>query len=224
MATRAPTKEPAHKAKVPEVITVTNPASYPVFPDWFRPVAEPYTVEFELELTKPYLFNRWDPDLVEPPEGEEQSRRRKKGAPPEAMVTVDSEGNLVFPSAQILMSCVTAGKNYRNPRAKAGTLGTVLREGLQTTEEFVSFGVATWDYIDVRRANHAGSWVPKRRPALTAGHRFTSQLEVTLPQYIESAILNKVLQDAGRLYGIGDGRTAPLFYGRFMVRSFEVIL
>jgi hypothetical protein len=218
MATRTATK-----GKAPEVITVPNPASYPVFPDWFQPVAEPYSVEFELELTKPYLFNRWNADLVEPPEGEEQSRRRKKGSPPEAMVTLNSDGNLSFPSAQILMACVTAGKNYRNPRAKAGTLGTVLKEGLQTTQELVSFGVPNWDYIDVRRANHAGSWVPKRRPAMEAGHRVTSQLEITLPQYIEPPILNKVLQDAGRLYGIGDGRTAPLFYGRFMVLNFTIL-
>lgn len=206
-----------------EIITVPNPASYPVFPDWFQPLAEPYTVEFECELTKPYLFNRWDADLVEPPEGQEQTRRRKKGSPPEAMVTLDKDGNLAFSSAQILMACVTAGKNYRNPRAKAGSLGTVLREGLQTVEELVSFGVKGWDYIDVRRANHSGSWVPKRRPAMEPGHRFSTSLTVTLPQYIEPAILNKVLSDAGSLYGIGDGRTAPLFYGRFLVCSFTQI-
>lgn len=207
----------------PEVITVPNPASYPVFPDWFQPVQEPYRASVEIELTKPYLFNRWDADLVEPPEGEEQSRRRKKGSPPEAMVTLNDKGELSFPSAQLLMSTVTAGKNYRNPRAKAGSLGTVLREGLQTTHELCSWGVGTWDFLDVRRANHSGSWVPKRRPALEAGHRTSCEFDVTLPQYIEPAILNKVLQDAGRLYGIGDGRTAPLFYGRFMVLSFAVI-
>lgn len=209
--------------KRPEVLTVQNPASYPEFPDWFKPLAEPYGVEFEIEFTKPYLFNRWNADLVEPPEGEEQTRRRKKGAPPEALVYLDPNGNLAFPSAQLLMATVTAGKNYRNPRAKAGTLGTVLREGLQTTEELVSFGKPSWDFMDVRRANHSGSWVPKRRPAMTPGARVKSGLEVTLPQYIEPAILNKVLQDAGRLYGVGDGRTAPLFYGRFMVLSFNLV-
>jgi hypothetical protein len=206
-----------------EVLTVQNPASFAEFPDWFQPVQEPYSVEVQVELTKPYLFNRWNVDIVEPPEGEEQTRRRKKGAPPESMVTVGPDGMLSFPSAQLLMSVVTAGKNYRNPRAKAGSLGTVLREGLQTTQELCSWNVPTWDYLDVRRGNNSGSWVPKRRPALTEGHRTSCGFEVTLPQYIEPAILNKVLQDAGRLYGIGDGRTSPLFFGRFMVLGFNIL-
>ena len=222
MATRV-TDAPKRKPRA-EVITVPNPASYPVFPDWFKPVAEPYTVEFKIELTKPYLFNRWDVELVEPSDTQ-ATRRVKKGAPPEALVTLNEAGELCFPAAQLLMSTIQAGKNYRNPRSTKGTLGTVLREGLMTPVgcDLVSWGVDSWDFIDVRRAHHAQSWVPKRRPALESGHRATSRFEVTLPEYIEPAILNKVLQDAGRLYGIGDGRTAPLFMGRFMVHSFDVI-
>src|SRR3990172_8836405 len=108
MATRT-TTEPKRKPRA-EVIVVSNPASYPVFPDWFKPVAEPYTVEFGIELTKPYLFNRWDVDLVEPPDTQ-STRRIKKGAPPEALVTIDANGNLSFPSAQLLMSTIQAGKN-----------------------------------------------------------------------------------------------------------------
>lgn len=222
MATRSTTKEPRHKAKAPEVITVPNPASYPVFPDWFQPVAEPYTVEFEIELTKPYLFNRWDVELVEPSDAQ-ATRRIKKGAPPEALVTLNEKGELSFPCSQLLMSTVQAGKNYRNPRSTKGSLGTVLREGLliPVENELVSWGLPTWDYIDIRRAHHGQSWVPKRRPAIEAGHRAITRFEITLPEYIQPAILNRVLQDAGRLYGIGDGRTAPLFMGRFMVRSFN---
>jgi hypothetical protein len=188
-------------------------------PEWFTAIDPPYSVTVTLEGTKPYLFNRYNGDLEDPETA--QTRRVKKSPPIESRLTVDSEGFLAAPTEQIRMAIIKAGTNYRNPRAKAGSLATVLREGLVSESDLCSFGVKDWEYEDTRRARHASSFVTKVRPGLLAGWTLTAQIGVMLPQYIIPRVLHQCLVDAGRIGGIGDART--LGFGRFIPTRFEVM-
>lgn len=57
------------------------------------------------------------------------------------------------------------------------------------------------------------------RPAMLVGWTAEIDLQVLLPEYITSQLLQGVLIDAGRLVGVGDFR--PTF-GRFNVTQFNI--
>jgi hypothetical protein len=61
--------------------------------------------------------------------------------------------------------------------------------------------------------------VTRSRPAFLAGWSVNFDLQIQLPEYVNSTLLHKVLTDAGRLVGVGDFRPT---YGRFMVDHFSV--
>ena len=204
------------------LIETPNEASFlGELPEGFAAIDPPYSVRFTLEGTKPYLFNRYNADLIEADPDTQPTRRVKKGAPVESMVTVNDKGQLCAAGEQVRMAIINAGKNYRNPRAKAGALSTVLREGLVTESELCSFGVKDWEFEDTRRARHSQSFVTKVRPGLLAGWKLSCQIGVVLPQYIIPRVIHQCLVDAGRIGGIGDGRA--LGFGRFIPTRFEVI-
>lgn len=204
------------------LIETPNEASFlGELPEDFAAIDPPYSVSFTLEGTKPYLFNRYNADLIEKDPDTAPSRRVKKGVPVESMVTVNEDGFLCAAGEQVRMALIKAGTNYRNPRAKAGTLATVLREGLVTESELCSFGVKDWEFEDTRRARHTQSFVTKVRPGLLAGWELSCQIGVVLPQYIIPRVLHHCLVDAGRIGGIGDARA--LGFGRFIPTRFEVI-
>ena len=62
--------------------------------------------------------------------------------------------------------------------------------------------------------------VPRQRPAFLAGWRATFDLQVLLPEYIDSTMLHDVVGNAGRLIGIGDFRPT---YGRFIIIAWELL-
>lgn len=202
------------------LIETPNEASFSGdLPEWFTTIDPPYSVSITIEGTKPYLFNRYNGDLEDT---ETAAARRVKKAPPiESRLTVDSEGFLAASTEQIRMAIAKAGTNYRNPRAKSGSLGTVLREGLVSESDLCSFGVKDWEFQDTRRARHSSSFVTKVRPGLLAGWTLSCQVGVLLPQYIVPRVLHQCLVDAGRIGGIGDARI--LGFGRFIPTHFEVL-
>ncbi len=203
------------------LIETPNEASFlGDLPEGFAAIDPPYSVSFTVEGTKPYLFNRYNADLIEDPETA-TTRRVKKAPPIESRLTINEDGDLAAPGEQFRMALIKAGTNYRNPRAKSGTLGTVLREGLVSETDLCSFGVKTWEFEDTRRAKHAQSYVTKVRPGLLAGWTLTCQIGVLLPQYIIPRVLHHCLVDAGRIGGLGDARI--LGFGRFIPTRFEVI-
>lgn len=57
-------------------------------------------------------------------------------------------------------------------------------------------------------------------PALKAGWEVEFDIQINLPEYIDPAMLNEVIANAGRLLGIGDFRPT---YGRFQVTGFSLV-
>lgn len=202
-----------------KLLKTPNEASFSEeLPDWFVAIDPPYTVSFSIEGTKPYLFNRYNVDLVDTET--EPTRRVKKAPPIESRLTFNEAGELCASGESLRQAIIKAGTNYRNPRAKTGTLGTVLREGLVADTDLCSFGVKDYEFQDTRRAKHSQSYVTKTRPGLLAGWTLSCEISVLLPQYIIPRVLHQCLVDAGRIGGLGDARL--LGFGRFFPTRFEV--
>ena len=81
-----------------------------------------------------------------------------------------------------------------------------------------SLGVKKWDYLDKRRANIHRNAINRIRPAMRAGYQVTFDVMVLLPEYIDRNQLREVIEQAGRLCGLGDFR--PTF-GRFGIVLYE---
>jgi hypothetical protein len=209
-------------------ITVPNPDSF--IDDESMP--EPYSVEFEIEGTRGYLFNRYDV----PANGDDSQKGVKVVKTPGMMVHTDSDGNLAARSAQVWNAVKAAGKYRKNPRSARGSLSTVLSEALEVEgldnrhPDLLTFlspkgkPYEGWDFEFTSRVKNAGAfagYVTRLRPALHPGWRLTGRATILLPQYLPIQRLHECFEMAGRFGGIGDGRTGGLGFGRFLIRRFE---
>jgi len=179
----------------------------------------PYVVQVTLVGTAPFLFHRWSVDGVEAKAKAAKGSAAKKTDDLESYVYRDRAGNLALPSEYLRMSIIGAAKFRQDPRSPRKSAMDLFKAGIVGLEEYCSFGKTTWDYVDRRRVMIQRNGVTRHRPALEAGWNATVLLQVLVPEYIGPEILNEVLQNAGRLIGVGDFR--PTF-GRFQVVHFEV--
>jgi len=90
----------------------------------------------------------------------------------------------------------------------------IFKAGMLVLTEYASLGKREWDYLDSRRVMIQRQGITRMRPALYKGWQATFDIQVLLPEYISRQLLLRVMEDAGRLVGIGDFR--PTF-GRFSV-------
>jgi hypothetical protein len=197
------------------------------------PLEQPYAIEFEIEGTRRYLFNRYDVPVHA--DTEQKTSAGKTVRPLGSMVHKDSAGNLAAPITQIWNAVVAGGRYRQNPRSKRGSLATVLREGIEIESldndaELLTFHTATgepyqsWDGSFSSRVKNSGAfagYVTRERPAIDPGWRLRGRIVVTLPQYIKENDIHGALEMAGRFGGIGDGRTMALGFGRFRINRFE---
>lgn len=211
-------------------ITTTNPESF--IDD--SPIEEPYAVEFTIQGTRAYLFNRYDV----PVNPDTMNRREKPAQSLGTMVTLDSRKHLAARTVQLWNATVAAGKYRKNPRNKAGSFATVLKEGIEIEgfdeghPDLLTFLSPTgepydsWEFEFTARTRHGGafsSYVTKVRPAINPGWKLSGRIVVGLPQYIKVGPLHEALEMAGRHGGIGDGRTGGLGFGRFRVESLREV-
>lgn len=77
-----------------------------------------------------------------------------------------------------------------------------------------------WDYEHKARVQVQRNGVTRTRPAFKVGWTAEIHFLINLPEYISPADFHEVLNQAGRLVGVGDFRPS---YGRFLVSSFEVM-
>jgi hypothetical protein len=96
----------------------------------------------------------------------------------------------------------------------------LFKAGIATIGELCSLGVKDPDYYDRRRVVIQRNAITRTRPAMTAGWKCTVNLQILLPEYINPALANEVLQYSGRIVGVGDFRPS---FGRFQVTGFNVI-
>lgn len=221
---------PRTKTRTGVNITVPNPDSF--VDDELIP--EPYSVEFEIEGTRGYLFNRYDV----PVNGDDTQKGVKVVKSPGQMVTLDSDGHLAARTAQVWNTVKAAGKYRKNPRSSKGSLSTVLGECLEVegpdsrhpdlltflTESGEPYGSWEWELTSrVKNAGAFAGYVTRLRPAIHPGWRLIGRVTILLPQYVPTHRLHECFEMAGRFGGIGDGRTGGLGYGRFLIRRFETL-
>lgn len=96
----------------------------------------------------------------------------------------------------------------------------LVKAGIVVVDEYCSFGVKDWDFVDRRRVVIQRNAVTRARPAMFTGWKIAVTLTVTLSEYIPSNTLNELVQMAGKLVGIGDFRPS---YGRFLVTNFKIL-
>lgn len=181
----------------------------------------PYTVTFALRGLRPFLFNALHTYAEEDP-----GEAKKPRTPPkdyEAMVWRNDDGELCLPVSHVIASIAHAGRYFKSPIATRGSAKTTLQEAMVPTAEDATFGVKAWDAVDFAIARYAGkSRAPKPtwRPRLEKGWTLTGSFSVITPDLYGPARLLELLNHAGRVCGIGDGR--KIGFGRFASGGFEV--
>ena len=180
----------------------------------------PYIAEISIEGSAAFLFHRWSVDGVEAKSKAAKGSKAKKEDDLESYVYRTAKGHLAVPAEYLRMSLVNAAKYQQDPRSPRKSAMDLFKAGVVVLEELCDLGTKDWDYIDRRRVMIQRNGITRCRPAMAAGWKCTAHLQILVPEYIPSALLNSTIQAAGRLVGVGDFR--PTF-GRFLVTSFKVL-
>ncbi len=181
---------------------------------------EPYAVEAVVEGTSPFLFHRWNCESVEAKSKAAKGSKAKKTDDIESYVYRNDKGELAVPGEYFRQTIIHAAKFIQDPRSPRKSAMDLFKAGVVVLDELCSLGTKEWDYLDQRRVLVQRNGITRTRPAMKAGWSITTTLQILLPEYIPSQLLNDRLQAAGRLVGVGDFRPT---YGRFQVVGFKVL-
>jgi len=182
-------------------------------------IAAPSMVTFTIEGTSAFLFHRWSNEAIAEKAAAAKNSAAKKTDNVESYVYRNADGELCIPGEYVRMSVIMAAKYRQDPRSSRKSAFDLFKAGIISLTELSSLGVSDWDYLDARRVMVQRSGVTRQRPAMNAGWRTEFQFLINTPEYISPQLLHAVLNDAGRLVGVGDFR--PTF-GRFLVKSYAV--
>lgn len=168
----------------------------------------------KIEGTKPLLMHA--PVGI----GDKPTMRRGEHLEPqkeaEGYLYKDNNGNIGIPSYLIKACIRNAGRNYKI-KGRGSTFSSIIRAGIDIEPDFIPIN-SSW-VVDSRPVVVKRSMIIRNRP------RFDSwSLEFKIinkdPTIIHMETLKRILEDAGKFYGIGDFRPE---YGLFKVISFEKI-
>lgn len=200
------------KAKVEPINNTTNAAE----PDIQMGI--PYLVDVTIAGVAPLLFHRWNCDAVEEKSKAAKGSKAKRSDNVESYVYRDEKGGLCLPGEYLRQSILMAAKFRQDPRSPRKSAFDLYKAGVVSLTELAPLGAKDWDYLDRRRVCIQRNAVTRERPAMKAGWKVRVELQVLLPEYIDTSALSDVLTNAGRLVGVGDFR--PTF-GRFRVEKFQ---
>lgn len=179
----------------------------------------PYVALVQVTGVADLLFHRWSVDGVEAKSKAAKGSKAKKEDDLETYVFRNDHGDICIPGEYFRMSIIGAAKFRQDPRSPRKSAMDLFKAGIVTLDPLCSLGTKDWGYIDKRRVMIQRNAITRCRPAMRAGWKCEVLLQVLLPEYISPEILNEVIQNAGRLTGVGDFR--PTF-GRFQVTGFSV--
>lgn len=183
-------------------------------------IVSPYAVKVSVQGTAPFLFHRWSVEGIEAKAKAAKGSAAKKSDNVESYVYRTTAGDLAIPAEYFRMATVSAAKYRQDPRSPRKSAMDLFKAGIVPLNELCSLGTGDWDYLDRRRVMIQRNGITRIRPCMNAGWAVEFELQVLLPEYIGSAMLNETIQAAGRLTGVGDFR--PTF-GRFVVTRFQVM-
>lgn len=175
---------------------------------------EKYLVK--IEGVRPLLMNAINIEDLK-----EANKRRSEIPDPkteaERKLYRDPNGNICIP-AYVVKACIrSAGRNYKLPQRRS-TYASMIRAGIQIEPEYIPITPDEW-VVDIRPVVVRGSRVLRARP------RFDKwSIEFTIinldPNILKAEIIKKILEDAGRYYGLCDYRPD---FGLFRVVKFEIL-
>jgi hypothetical protein len=181
---------------------------------------KPYRIEAELVGSCPLLFHRWNNESVEAKSRAKKGSVEKKTDDIESFLWRDSEGYVCIPGEYVRQSIIHASKYEQDPRSPRKSMMDLMKAALVSLTELASVGLKEPDYLDKRRVVIQRSAVTRTRPALREGWKATFLLMINLPEYVGADRLNQILQQSGRIVGLGDFRPS---FGRFSVTKFELL-
>lgn len=179
----------------------------------------PYIVTVTIEGQADILFHRWNCDSVEAKAKSAKGSAAKKSDDLESYVYRNEKGQLALPGEYLRGAIVTAAKFEQDPRSPRKSAMDLMKAAIITMTPLASLGVDKWDYEDRRRVTVQRNGITRVRPALRAGWKASVDLQVQLPEYVPPVFLRRVIDNAGRLIGVGDFRPT---YGRFAVQRWEI--
>jgi hypothetical protein len=183
-------------------------------------IQTPYMVEARIEGSSAMLFHRWSCEVVEEKAKAAKGSKSKKSDNIESYLYRTDEGELAVPSEYFRQAIIHAAKFKQDPRSPRKSAMDLFKAGIATLGELCSLGVEEPDYLDRRKVVIQRAGITRIRPAMLAGWKCVVSFQILLPEYINPAMLNEMLQYAGRIVGVGDFRPS---FGRFQVTSFNVI-
>lgn len=177
---------------------------------------QPFSVKVTVEGTRPFLFHRWSCDAVAEKAAANKGSRKKKEDDVESYVYRDERGVLCIPSLYFVRSIIGAAKFRQDPRSPRKSAMDLFTAGVLEENELCPLegNPKTWEYLDRRRVLVQRNGITRLRPAFAKGWRCTTELAVTLPEYITEGFLREIMVDSGRFVGVGNFR--PTF-GRFSI-------
>lgn len=178
----------------------------------------PYSVKVKLEGTAPFLFHRWNVEAVQEKAVAAKGSKAKKTDNLESYVYRDNNGELCIPGEYVRQAIIHAAKYVQDPRSPRKSAMDLFKAGVLMQTELAPLGTKDWDYLDQRRVVVQRSGITRMRPAMQKGWKAAFEIEIILPEYITPTLLHEVLNNAGRLVGVGDFRPT---YGRFLVTKFD---
>lgn len=181
---------------------------------------KPYRVLVELEGTSALLFHRWNNESVAAKARARKGSAEKKTDDTESFMWRDEKGHVGIPGEYLRQSVIHASKYEQDPRSPRKSLMDLMKAALVSLTDVSSLGVKDPDFMDMRRVVIQRASVTRTRPAMKPGWKAKFILMVNLPEYVPSQRLNYLLQQAGRIIGLGDFRPS---FGRFNLIRFEVL-
>lgn len=178
----------------------------------------PYVMQVGIEGAADLLFHRWNCEAVEEKAKAAKNSKAKKSDDVESYVYRCDDGTLALPGEYLRQSIVHAAKFRQDPRSPRKSAMDLFKAGIVCLTPLASLGKTDWDYLDTRRVTVQRNGINRTRPAMKHGWRAQFEFAVNLPEYIDRTMFREVLEQAGRLVGVGDFR--PTF-GRFGVVHFE---
>jgi hypothetical protein len=181
--------------------------------------AFPYTATVIIAGSADLLFHRWNSEEVEGKAKAAKNSKAKKTDNLEAYVWRNEDDFLCLPGEYLRQSVINAAKFRQDPRSPRKSAMDLYTAAVVSLTNLASLGVKDWDYEDKRRVRIQRQGVNRVRPAMKAGWQVSIDLLINLPEYVDPISLREVIEQAGRLIGVGDYR--PTF-GRFGIVGFSV--
>lgn len=180
----------------------------------------PYQVAVTIEGSAALLFHRWNCDAVEEKAKAAKGSAAKKTDNIESYIYRNDAGEICLPGEYLRQAIIHAAKFRQDPRSPRKSAMDLFKAAIVPMTELASLGVTDWDYEDRRRVTVQRSGITRIRPAMKAGWKCEVELLCNIPEYVDTLLLRQVIDDAGRLIGVGDFR--PTF-GRFTVANWTIL-